>query len=47
MTVRVIHPQGIGDHAQGAVVEMDDHRARRLILVGYVVEVKKPKRAKE
>jgi hypothetical protein len=45
MTVRITHKPGIGDWAYGAVVDMDDRRARRLALVGYVVEVKpKPKK---
>ena len=44
MTVRVIHASGLGDHPYGAVIEMDDRRARRLILIGYLAEVKPPKR---
>lgn len=48
MTVRITHPPGIGENACGAVVEMDDRRARRLILVGYVEAVKlKPKKAEK
>jgi hypothetical protein len=48
MTVRILHKPGIGEDTYGAVVEMDDRRARRLILVGYVEAVRtKPKKAEK
>lgn len=49
MTVRIIHQPGIGEWPYGAVVQLEDRRARRLLLVGYVEEVKaeSKKKAKE
>lgn len=51
MTIRIIHPAGVGEWAQGAVVVCDDRRAQRLVQDGYAVAVPpavpKTKKAKE
>ena len=45
MRVRLLH--ACGDDPQGAVLDVDEDRARRLVRVGYAVLVKEsPKKAK-
>ena len=46
MRICITHVAGVGQHAVGAVVEMDDHRATRLIHDGYAVPAK-PEKAKK
>ncbi len=51
MTIRITHTAGIGEWACGAVVEVDDRRAARLIHDGYAVatdaKVEKPPKRKK
>jgi hypothetical protein len=50
MTIRIQHHAGVGEWANGTVVELDDRRALRLIHDGYAVEVvaePKPQRKKK
>jgi len=46
MTIRIIHPAGVGDWLKGATVEQEDRRAQRLIALGYAVEVSVKKESK-
>jgi hypothetical protein len=45
MTVRLLHQ--LGNLEAGAVIEMDDRRARRLESLGYVTIVADPKPEKK
>jgi len=45
MTIRLL--QAVADDLKGAVLDVDERRAQRLILTGYAVAVKPPKKAKD
>lgn len=40
MTIRILNPSGVGEWAYGAVLDVDERRALRLIRTGYAEAVK-------
>lgn len=49
MRVEITHHPGVGDHLDGAIVDVDDQRAQRWIRTGYAKAAPSvsPKKAKE
>jgi len=47
MRIRILHAAGVGDLPKGAVVDLDDRRAARLVHDGYAERVATPPAKKE
>lgn len=48
MRIRITHDAGVADYPKGAVVDVNDYRAQRLIRSGYAVAAPaEPKKRKE